>query len=108
MSMRNRMIYLSTAVVLIGGSLASPMSTISAATTEDGPCADHFNWRKGVWFPEKAHSGSEIPGEGWTVDSVHSVSAEVNFAAEWHANLEGGYSNQWHSTCGGSGGGGET
>lgn len=104
MNIRTGVIPYGMAMVLVVGPLATPLPTLSATATLQESCADHFNWKKGTWFPEKAHSGSEIPGEGWTVDSLHFVPSGVNFTAEWHANLEGGYSNQWHPTCEGGGG----
>jgi hypothetical protein len=100
MNTRTGMIRLHIAI-LIAGFMVSPLATLPATASVGPSCSDHFNWRKGSWFPEKAHSGGEIPGEGWTVHSLHSVSDGEE--GGWHSNLEGGYSEEWHETCLGGG-----
>lgn len=79
-----------SAVLSLGLLSSVPADAVTAVS-----CKDHFNWREGWFFPDRAHSGQEIPGEGWSVTGVHPVNE-----AQWHGNLEGGYSQDWHESCG--------
>jgi hypothetical protein len=82
-------------IAICGVLVAAVLSSEPVSAAAGVSCKDHFNWRDGWMFPTRAHSGGEIPGQGWTVTGVHSV-----LEADWHYVLEGGYSEDWHDSCG--------